>query len=187
MVLRITGGVYRGRRLRSPKSAGLRPTSDRVRGAIFSILGQGFAEGARILDLYAGTGALGLEALSRGAVWIDFVEANARRSQQIRANLRELASDEQGRVYTGKVETILESLSGGYDLVLADPPYDMDKFDSFLGLLGKGDLLSDECVVVVEHRYDTELTEDYGKLVLMTRRRYGDTSVSIYRAGDTNG
>jgi 16S rRNA (guanine966-N2)-methyltransferase len=187
MVLRITGGIHRGRRLRSSGGAGLRPTSDRVRSAIFSILGQDAAEGARVLDLYAGTGALGLEALSRGAAQADFVEASARRCQQIREHLRELSLAEKGKVYAGRVERVLASLSGGYDLVLADPPYEMDSWDSLMALLNEGGLLNEDCFVVVEHRHDTELAGEYGKLFLVTRRRYGDTAVSIYRSGAGDG
>lgn len=187
MVLRITGGIHRGRRLRSSGGAGLRPTSDRVRSAIFSMLGQDAVEGARVLDLYAGTGALGLEALSRGAAHADFVEVNARRCHQIREHLRELSLSEQGRVYPGRAERVLASLPGGYHLVLADPPYEMNTWDSLMELLNEGALLNEDCFVVVEHRYDTALADEYGKLSLVTRRRYGDTSVSIYRSGAGDG
>lgn len=183
MALRITGGIHRGRRLHVSGRGGLRPTSDKVRGAIFSILGRDVVEGTRVLDLYAGTGALGLEALSRGAAQTDFVEVDARRCQQIREHLNELSLVEQGRVYTGKVERMLDSLPGGYGLVFADPPYNMDVWESLMELLCRGDLLKNDSVVVVEHRYDTGLADRYGKLALMTRRRYGDTSVSIYGAG----
>lgn len=183
MTLRITGGEYRGRRLKVPKSADLRPTSDRVRGAIFSILGRDVLEGARVLDLYAGTGALGMEALSRGADWVDFVEANRRRAQQLRINLESLDLSSKAKVHAGKVERVVDGLGGGYDLVLADPPYAVVDLAELLELLNKKGTLCNESVVVIEHRYDTELAEVHKRLELVTRRRYGDTSVSIYRAG----
>lgn len=183
MTLRITGGEYRGRRLKVPKSADLRPTSDRVRGAIFSILGPDVLEGARVLDLYAGTGALGMEALSRGADWVDFVEANRRRAQQLRINLESLDLSSKAKVHAGKVERVVDGLGGGYDLVLADPPYAVVDLAELLELLNKKGTLCNESVVVIEHRYDTALAEVHKRLELVTRRRYGDTSVSIYRAG----
>lgn len=183
MTLRITGGEFRGRRLRVQKSADLRPTSDRVRGAIFSIIGREAVEGARVLDLYAGTGALGIEALSRGAVWADFVEANGRRAQELRANLQALELSDRSRVHTGKVETVVDRLEGGYDLVIADPPYSLDDLTDLLEILNKKGTLVDESVVVIEHRHDTDIAEVHKRLELVTRRRYGDTSVSIYRAG----
>lgn len=183
MTLRITGGEYRGRLLRVPKSADLRPTSDRVRGAIFSILGLEALEDVKVLDLYAGTGALGIEALSRGANWVDFVEANSKRAQQLRANLRILEPSRHAKVYTGKVESVVDGLEGGYGLVFADPPYAQGNLAELLELLCKKGTLCDESVVVIEHRHDTVLAEVHKKLELVTRRRYGDTSVSIYRAG----
>ena len=187
MTLRITGGEYRGRRIRVPKSADLRPTSDRVRGAIFSILGSIMGPdplvGGRVLDLFAGTGALGIEALSRGADWVDFVEANGRRAQQLRANLQALGLSDRAKVHTGKVERVVERLDGAYNLVLADPPYTVVDIAELLELLNKKVTLVDESVVVIEHRHDTVIAEVHKRLELVTRRRYGDTSVSIYRAG----
>jgi len=183
MTLRITGGEYRGRRLRVPNSADLRPTSDRVRGAIFSILGPDLLEDARVLDLYAGTGALGIEGLSRGAAWADFVEANGRRAQQLRANLQLLELSGSSKVHTGKVETVVDRLDGGYDLVMADPPYSVDDLTELMEILSKKGTLANESVVMIEHRHDTVIAEVHKRLELVTRRRYGDTSVSIYRAG----
>ena len=187
MSMRITGGTYRGRRLRSTRGAGLRPTSDRVRGAIFSILGPKAVEGSRVLDLYAGTGALGIEALSRDAAWADFVEVNARRVRLIRDNLQELSLAAKSRVYQARTRRVLDTLQGGYGLVFADPPYDMDEWEPLMGRLGKGDLVRENGIAVVEHRWGTALAERYGTLFSVSRRRYGDTAVSIYNAGAVNG
>ncbi len=183
MSVRITGGRLRGRVLRTARAAELRPTSDRVRSAIFSILGADAVRGARVLDLYAGTGALGIEALSRGAVRADFVESSARLSAQIRESLRQLSLEEQGHVYGSKAERALDALSGGYDLVFADPPYSMDSVGALLDRLGRGELVAEGGLVVVEHRFNTVLAESYGKLALLTSRRYGDTGVSIFQSG----
>ena len=187
MSVRITGGEHRGRRLRSYRGGDLRPTSDRVRGAIFSILGLDAVEGVRALDLYSGTGALGIEALSRGADWVDFVEANARRCQQIRESLSELSLENQGKVYRARVENILDSLPGAYGLIFADPPYDTAPWASLMDELSRHSLIKQNGVVVVEHRYGTALAERYGELLQVSSRRYGDTSVSFYKVGVTNG
>ncbi len=187
MSIRITSGAQKGRRLRAPRSAGLRPTSERVRGAIFSILGQEAVEGARVLDLYAGTGALGIEALSRGADWADFVEADARRCIQIRDNLRELGLAQRGHVYQSRVEKAITILTSPYDLVFIDPPYDLDPWDWLMNALSERGLVKANGLVVAEHSPRTSLASRYGRLVLETGRRYGDTSVSIYKVGNDNG
>ena len=183
MTLRITGGELRGRRLRSARGSGLRPTSERVRGAIFSIVGRDAVEGARVLDLYAGTGALGIEALSRGAVWADFVEFGGGRCREIRDRLRELGLEDRSLVYVGKTSTVLATLSAAYDLVFADPPYEMDEWESVMYLLDARGLVSEGGQVVAEHRGGTDLAEGYGGLRKITSRRYGDTAVSIYIMG----
>ncbi len=187
MSLRITGGEHRGRRFRLPRGADLRPTSDRVRGAIFSILGADVVRGARALDLYAGTGALGLEALSRGAESVEFVELSARRCRRIREALAALGLDERGSVHGGRVERALESLDGGYGLVFADPPYALDDWQGLMGALNRGGLMAEGGVVVAEHRRDTAMMDEYGRLSLLTRRRYGDTAISMYEAGGIDG
>ena len=187
MNLRITGGVLRGRRLRTKRDPGLRPTSDRVRGAIFSILGPEVVRQARVLDLFAGTGALGIEALSRGAAWADFVEVDARRAQRIRESLSAMSLSENGRVYRVRAPQGLGSLPGEYNLLFVDPPYDMGEWDLLMDPIGRRDLLEDHGIVVVEHRESTRLEQRYGRLAEVTRRRYGDTAISIYEAGTING
>ena len=187
MTLRITGGEHRGRRFRLPRGSDLRPTSDRVRSAIFSILGADAVQGARTLDLYAGSGALGLEALSRGAGSVDFVEANARRCGHIREALAILGLSESGRVHNGRVERMLESLEGRYGLVFADPPYALNDWDGLMQSLNRPEMLGEDGVVVAEHRHSTEMAEEYGRLTLLTRRRYGDTAISVYEAGGIDG
>ena len=187
MTTRISGGNERGRKLRASKDDGLRPTSERVRAAVFSIIGLGAVEGKRVLDLYAGTGALAIEALSRGAEQADFVEAHSGRCENLRQSLRDLGLSDRGRVHRAKAERAVETLEGKYGLVFADPPYDLDPWEAVMGSLGSGRLLDDDAIVVAEHRHNRELAERYGKLTRITSRRYGDTSVSIYRAGAIDG
>ena len=183
MSVRISGGTHRGRLLRAERDRGLRPTSERVRGAIFSILGRDAVEGRRVLDLYAGTGALGVEALSRGAAWADFVESNRRRCRRLERNLRELALDERSRVICGRAERTLGGMSGEYDLVLADPPYDARPWPTLFALLGEHGLLAPDGVVVAEHRSNAPMADGYDGLTLMDNRRYGDTSIAFYTSG----
>mgnify|MGYP000863198810 FL=1 len=188
MSIRITGGTHRNRQIPLSRHSGLRPTSEKVRGAIFSILGLSAIEGSRILDLYAGTGALGIEALSRGALWVDFVESNRRRSSQIYANLKRLSLEDKGRVYTLKAEKALTQLSTGYDVVFADPPYSfLDVWVDVMGGLWRNGLLKDEGMIVTEHRFDTVLHAEYDGLCRKMTRRYGDTAVSIFVLGPANG
>ena len=118
---------------------------------------------------------------------MDFVEANARRCQQIRENLRELSLEGRGKVYKSRVENILDSLPGAYELIFADPPYDTAPWASLMDELNRHGLVKQNSVVVVEHRYGTALAERYDGLVQVSSRRYGDTSVSFYKVGVTNG
>ena len=127
MSVRITGGEHRGRRLRAPTVRGLRPTTEVARSAVFSILGQGALGGIRVLDAYAGTGVLGIESLSRGAAWTDFVESDRRLAQTIRENLRSLDMSDRAQVYGFKVERAIYSLPVGYDLVFVDSTYEISK------------------------------------------------------------
>jgi 16S rRNA (guanine966-N2)-methyltransferase len=179
--MRITGGFHRGRNLRTPKAAGLRPTTERVRGAIFSILGQGVCKGARVLDLYAGTGIMGIEALSRDASWADFVEVDGKLVRQIHDNLDDMSLAGKSRVYRAKVESVLGRLVGGYDLVFSDPPYRLDVWDELMGAVGERGFVNEGGAVVLEYRFGTDVSETYGVLKQDMNRRYGDTAIALYR------
>ena len=120
--MRIIGGEARGAHLNGPPDRGTRATADKVREAIFNVLAP-YIEGARVLDLFAGTGALGIEALSRGAVSCDFVERRAALCAIIRENLAHAHVAERGRAIQSSVHQVLSTLPGPYDLILADPPY----------------------------------------------------------------
>jgi 16S rRNA (guanine966-N2)-methyltransferase len=187
VVTRIAGGVLRGRRLRVARSKGLRPTSERVRAALFSILGAGAVEGARVLDLFAGTGALGMEALSRGAARADFVEVHGGSCREIRRSLEEFGLGETGRVHRGAVPRALDGLEGGYDLIFADPPYDLEDWRGLMERIGDGKLMSDAGLVAVEHSSRRPLERAYGRLVRREHRTYGDTALSIFGIGGQDG
>jgi 16S rRNA (guanine966-N2)-methyltransferase len=182
---RLTGGSARGRVIRSVGGRDLRPTSEKVRSAIFSILGPDVVVGATVLDLYAGTGVLGMEALSRAAESAVFVEAREAICHSIRASLAELEMTNQARVVKASAENALGHDEENFSLVFIDPPYRIDPWDSILGRMGSGDLLADNAVVIAEHYYKRELASAYGGLVKTTHRRYGDTSISIFDFGGT--
>ena len=187
MTTRINGGRYGGRILRTPPVRGLRPTSERVRAALFSILGPKAVEGKRVADLYAGTGSLGLEALSRGAEWVSFVERNGKLCSAIRGSLRLLELDSSAEVRRGTVLRTIESLSGGYDLILADPPYDSNELDKLAEALQSSRLLKAGGLAVFEHRSNDKGIYAIGRLSLKTLRTYGDTGITILTAGDVDG
>ncbi|MBI2166212.1 MAG: RsmD family RNA methyltransferase [Chloroflexi bacterium] len=149
-----------------------------MRSALFSIIGAK-VEGATVLDLFAGTGALGLEALSRGASRADFVESDARLCSALQARLQDSGYRDQARVFHSRVEKALGLLSGPYDLVLLDPPYDYPAAP-VLERLARSTLLAPVGWVVLEHSSRTEPEQSFNKLVLAKRRRHGDTSLSIY-------
>jgi len=181
MTTRITGGSLRGQKLRSARSAGLRPTTERVRSAIFSMLGRNMVEGARVLDLYSGTGALGIEALSRGAAWADFVESHPRRCREIRETLGRLGLLNLAGVHRARSEKALKLMEGTYELILADPPYSFNKWESLVQGMEDAELLSKEGLLVLEHRTASPLADSYGGLGLVTTLRHGDSSVSVYK------
>lgn len=186
---RITGGSHRGRVISAPRTRGLRPTSERARAALFSIVGDAAARGRRVADLYAGTGALGIEALSRGAAWVDFVEANPRLCAALRARLADWRLDDRAKVYKGRTLKAIETLSGGYDLILADPPYgDSRELERLLDRLQSPGLLAEGGLAVLEHRAGVPIIlPDNGRLALKTTKTYGGAAITALSAGAANG
>jgi 16S rRNA (guanine966-N2)-methyltransferase len=184
--MRITGGIYRSRALRAPRGDATRPTTDRVREALFAILSSaGALEGARVLDLYAGTGALALEALSRGAASATLVESAREALAALRANLAALGVEDRARVLAAEVARAIPRLASGdpFDLVLADPPWSqVEDGDAVraLAALARSGALSTEALVVLEHAARTPVPALEG-LALTDARRYGDTALAFYK------
>ena len=178
--MRITGGDARGLRLVVPRLSRVRPTSERVRGALFQLLGQAVAD-SLVLDLYAGTGALGMEALSRGAARTDFVEQDRRLYNAIVRNLENMGFADRGHVYRSRVEQALMFLKGPYHLVLLDPPYDLEGLPQIMEALNRPGLLGKGGTVVIEHSSRSASAERSGALRREDLRRYGDTALSVYR------
>lgn len=178
--MRIIAGKAKGHRLKSPKDSRLRPTSDLVRGAIFSMLDSLAADYSRVLDLYAGTGALGIEALSRGALSADFVEQRPQNCALIKENLEYTGFSTQARVYCCAVRKALSFLSGTYTLVLLDPPYASPSLHDTLNKLLTSSLVGEGSTIVVEHSKRFQTATSYGDFPLAVSRRHGDTCISIY-------
>ncbi len=181
--MRVTGGSLKGKRLKLPQGSSARPTSALVRGAIFSILEPYGLEGSRVLDLYAGSGALGIEALSRGAAWADFVERDRRQCIVIKENLAEAGLMERTKVYCMPVEKALPILQGPYDFILMDPPYTLTSLAPVFQALASGPLLSPRALVVVEHSKRTSLEGVPKDWTLVRSRQYGETVVEFFRRG----
>ena len=183
--MRVVGGRVKGHHLQAPKGAETRPTSDKVREAIFGILGDE-VENRSVLDLFAGTGALGIEALSRGASSAVFVERRGAACQAIRANLRHTHLEESGRLLCMPVERALTVLEDQFDLVLLDPPYAYPHLPGILDRLGGAPVIGDSAIVVFEHSPRFAVDDRYGRLVLRRQRVYGDTAVAIFRVEEEN-
>ncbi len=181
--MKVAGGTAKGMPLRSPKVPGVRPTTDRVRNALFNILAPLGLEGAVVADFYAGTGSLGIEALSRGAAHADFVETHARQCADIQANLAAVRFQDRGKVWHMTAEQALKALDRSYHLVLMDPPYQQPFPAELLEALAESPLLEPDAVVVVGHPSRRPAPARCGGLVQWQDRPYGDSSLAFYRHG----
>jgi 16S rRNA (guanine966-N2)-methyltransferase len=182
-LIRVVGGELKGRRLSVP-GRGVRPTSERTREAIFDILGPGLVSGARVLDLYAGTGALGIEALSRGAAFADFVEGRAEVARRLSESLGSLGLAARGRVHCADLDrgVLPAGAAGPWRIVFLDPPYAGGAGERWLDALARLRWGPEGGVVVLE-RGRAEKTAAPEGLALLTERRYGDTTVAVFGAG----
>ena len=179
--MRVAGGNAKGRRLKGAVSPGTRATTERVRAAIFNILDPEQYQGGRVLDLFAGSGSLGIEALSHGAGRADFVEWDRRQSAVITSNLESTGFSSQGHVHRLDVLQALQTLPGRYDLVLLDPPYKMGGLDSLLEkIASQPGLIVDDGVVIAGHSKHEDLKETYGSLRLTSHRQYGDNVIDFF-------
>jgi 16S rRNA (guanine966-N2)-methyltransferase len=192
--MRIIAGRFRSRTLEAPAGMATRPSSDRLRETLFNVLAPRI-EGARFLDLYAGSGAVGIEALSRGAASVEFVERAPAALKVLRANLERLEVTAGFRIHGAGVGTVLRkmkpamsNLEVAFDVVFLDPPYDaLQEYAVALGLLGgdaKG-LLADNAVVIAEHRKKERLEDSYRELGRTRLLQQGDAALSFYAIAST--
>lgn len=181
--LRIIGGDLRGRRIQAPPGAGTRPTAERVREAVFNILG-GRLTPVRVLDLFAGTGAMGLEALSRGAGRAVFVENRPAAVRVLRRNIVACRLTDRSAVLrcdAARGPAVLQTAGSSFELVFCDPPYNRGRVAPVLAALAAGTVLAPDARVVVEHAFEEPMAVPPVPLVLADRRRYGKTLVSFLR------
>jgi 16S rRNA (guanine(966)-N(2))-methyltransferase RsmD len=180
--LRIISGQLKGRRLASFKGTCVRPTADRVREALFNILTVVW-EGKTVLDLFAGTGALGIEALSRGASHVIFVEHDVRARRVLEKNISKLDLTDSCTIVKLSAEeaiSFVKRTQQQCDVIFLDPPYDMQLADRTLSLLAERDMIGEGGVIVVEHHVREMLSDCYGKLIMSDQRMYGKTGISIF-------
>ena len=186
--MRIIAGAFRGRKLHAPQGMNIRPTADRVREAIFNILAQEVID-ARVLDLFAGTGALGLEALSRGAAQAVFVDQSSAAVRFIHDNARACGVREQIRVIHQPVVQALPLLASRglvpppFDLVFIDPPYGTGQAVQILPRLLELATVTTGSMAVVEHHQSESLPMECALWLQEKQRRYGDTAVTLFRCG----
>jgi len=178
--MRIIAGAAKGRRLAVPKGAGVRPTMDKTRAALFSMLGP-FAPFARVLDLYAGSGALGLEALSRWGGNATFVDVDPAACAAIKQNATMAGLDASVTVIRRSLPGALCDMPGPFDLVLADPPYAAKDVDALMRHAGAEGFVGVDGIAVLEHGARSEPEARYGTLRLWKARRHGDTVLALYR------
>lgn len=180
--MRVITGTAKGHRLKAPRGMGTRPMLDRVKEALFSVLeGYGPIRG-RVLDLYAGTGSLGIECLSRGAAWADFVEQSKHVCRIIEENLEHTHLRERGRVHTLPVGRYVATARPDekYAIIVMDPPYADPMIEQTIRAVAESGLLDAEGLLVVGHSPRVTLADGYGPLRRLKFRRLGDSCFSIY-------
>lgn len=186
--MRIIAGKFRSRLLKSTKGMALRPTSDKLRETLFNVLGELVVD-SRFADLFAGSGAVGIEALSRGAREATFVENHPPTAALIKKNLESLDIRKGVRVVASDALKALERLAAQpsaantqMDILFLDPPYkEMEQYQVVLAFLGDANLLAENAVVIAEHQRSLDLPETFGKLERVRVLRQGDAALTFYR------
>ena len=181
--MKITSGKYKYRNIEIPR--GIRPTTEKVREAVFSMISAWIPD-AEVLDLFAGSGAMGLEALSRGAARCTFVESNRQNQKVIQANIDNCGAGDSSRLIGRDFTAALSELVGDgkktkFDVVIIDPPYEKtDYYDTAMQLLQEYELVDEATIVVCEHLYDNKLSDTYQKLQKFKEKKYGTIGVDVF-------
>jgi 16S rRNA (guanine(966)-N(2))-methyltransferase RsmD len=185
--MRISGGIAKGRKVglrkafvKKGEEDELRPTSAKVRQAIFNILGDRIID-AVFLDLYAGTGAVGIEALSRGAGKVFFVDDNSLRISIIKELIEKFGFKDRAEVVKDRASNFIKKSESVFDIIFVDPPYASGELDMVLPLIDERGILGDNGVVIAEHSSKKKLLSEIGSLRLIKTYKYGDTSLTLYR------
>lgn len=185
--MRVISGTAKGRQLKGPPGAGTRPMTDRLKTSLFDTLVPYGIEGARVLDLYAGSGSIGIEMLSRGAEWCDFVEQSAVMCRVIRENLETTKLADRAKVHqmlVGRYMSMLEGMSNlpPYDIIALDPPYADPAINSTLDALARWQMLADDGILVIGHATQVELSDAYadGRVHRVKQRVMGGSAFTIF-------
>jgi 16S rRNA (guanine966-N2)-methyltransferase len=180
--MRVISGEAKGHTLKGPPSTATRPMTDKVRQAVFNTLASLGVEPNRVLDLYAGTGSIGIEALSRGAEWADFVEQSTAACAVIRQNLVHTKFADVSRVHQMPVELFIGRRTEPYDLVILDPPYADPEIKNVLARIAQSSLVQSGTIIVVGHWPRLTLPDEVDSLLRLRLRCHGDSCFSIYEA-----
>lgn len=182
--VRVISGIYRGRRLRTVEGLAVRPTSDRLRETLFNILAPRVTN-SRFLDICAGSGAIGVEAISRGAQQVTFIDNSRKACAVIQANLRTLGVEDRAAIINGDAAAALRRLAKEnkrFDIVFFDPPYASDIYHQVMQLLDQQPLLSNGAVVIAEHRAKAPPRDQYGELRMYREVKQGESALAFYSA-----
>ena len=179
--MKINAGKYKYRNIALPQN--IRPTTEKVREAIMSMVGP-WIEGAAVLDLFAGSGALGLEALSRGAEFCYFCESNRANCRVLESNIENCKAGEESKVYNNDFKSAIAKIGGEgvtLDLVFLDPPYEQtDYYETAISLMQEYQVVDEGTLVVAEHLYDNKLSDKYGNFIRIKDKKYGSIGVDVY-------
>ncbi|WP_036646163.1 16S rRNA (guanine(966)-N(2))-methyltransferase RsmD [Paenibacillus pini] len=181
--MRVVSGSAKGRSLKAVPGMGTRPTTDKVKEALFSMIGQ-FFEGGTVLDLFAGTGGLAIEALSRGMDKAIMVDMDPKSIETIRSNLKATGFESQAEVYRNDAMRALKALSKRgllLDAVFLDPPYRMKNADEFMQLMQDKQMLAPDATLVIEHDSGYTYPETFGSFECVRHAEYGEVAISIYK------
>jgi len=181
-LLRVIAGEYKGRRLDPIEGRDIRPTSDMVKESLFNILGDAVIDSA-FLDLFSGTGGIGIEALSRGAKHVVFIDSGIKSIKVLRGNLNRLNIKDCAEVYNTDYGTAINKLhehGKSFDLIFIDPPYSMGMAESALKEIDNKNILTQSGLIVVEHDSKEDMPQKVGKLFLYRFKKYGNTILSFY-------
>ena len=178
--MRVIAGIYKGRKLEAPLDMSVRPTTDKVKEALFDII-MADVPGAVFCDLFAGSGAIGIEALSRGAEKCWFCDADRMSIRLVKANLRTCGIGDEARIVTGDYKKTLRKITDKVDIFFIDPPYESGVYESCLSQIEILDLLTDDGIIITEHDSRTEIAEETDTFEKVRDHRYGKTVLSVYR------
>ncbi|MFA7076633.1 MAG: 16S rRNA (guanine(966)-N(2))-methyltransferase RsmD [Candidatus Izemoplasmatales bacterium] len=180
-MLRVISGKYRSRQLKEVKADSTRPTTDKNKEVLFNTIGQ-FFNGGKMVDLFSGSGALGIEAYSRGIDYCELVDSNFQAIKTIKENIENLKLDKDDvKVFKMDVFKFLESTNNTFDLIIADPPYNLNRYNDILDLISTRQLLNNGGIIVLESDNSTEFPEKYGSLQKYKEKILGYSKFTLYK------